>query len=283
MTHSPPPDPEDPDEPQPSPEPDPGVHGWHQLAPDWDPATRTADADAHAAATLDEANRTAQRVSHGGIRAAVLGVNDGLVTNLCLILGIAGASADSATVRLAGLASLLAGALSMAAGEWVSVRSQVEVAESMERALHRAWLLSPPTVLGRLSARMQGGGLDRPTAQRASRSLLAAGMRTRNSQVWVLYGVTPGDVGSPLVAAVYSLLLFVVGAFVPLLPWFLTSGGAALAGSMVLTGLASLGVGGVLGWQAGRAVWTAVRQLLIVTAASAVTYLIGELAGTTVA
>ncbi|MFF7209559.1 VIT1/CCC1 transporter family protein [Streptomyces sp. NPDC008238] len=254
---------------------------WSVLAPRWDPAGRSAEGDAAAEAELAAPARTAHRVTGGGIRAALLGVNDGLVTNLCLILGIAGASAAPGTVRLTGIASLLAGALSMAAGEWVSVRSRREIAGGMEDALHRAWTLSPPVVPAHMTRRMRDRGLDKETAVRASRGIVVARRTTRQTTLRILFGVSAQEAGSPMVAAVSSLLLFATGAFVPLVPWFLTSGTGAVAASAAVTALASLLVGAVLGSGAGprKAAWTAARQLLIVAAASAVTYFLGVLGG----
>ncbi|MFJ1708153.1 VIT1/CCC1 transporter family protein [Kitasatospora sp. NPDC088346] len=260
-----------------------GGPDWAVLAPRWDPAERSDAEDRAAEEELSAIGRTADRVAGGGIRAAVLGVNDGLVTNLCMVLGVAGASVDVGTVRLSGLASLVAGALSMAAGEWVSVRSQVEVARGMEDALQRAWRRSPPVVLAQLSGSMRARGLDPETAARASRGVVSAGRGARSTSLRILYGVSAQDAGTPVVAAVSSLLLFALGALVPLLPWFFTAGGTAVAASTALTALASLVVGGALGRGSGRsAAWTAVRQLLIVAVASAVTFGLGRLAGSAV-
>ncbi|WP_354638853.1 VIT1/CCC1 transporter family protein [Kitasatospora camelliae] len=253
---------------------------WAVLAPDWDPAEHSAELDARAEEELEAIGRTAERVAGGSIRAAVLGVNDGLVTNLCMILGVAGASASAATIRLTGLAGLVAGALSMAAGEWVSVRSQREVAHGMEDALQRAWTLSPPVVLTRLARRMRERGLDRVTAVRASRGVVSAPRGARETSLRILYGVGAEDAGSPVVVAVSSFLLFALGALVPLLPWFITDGGPAVTASLVVTALASLAVGGLLGRGSGRgALRSALRQLLIVAGASAVTFGLGRLAG----
>ncbi|WP_344830304.1 VIT1/CCC1 transporter family protein [Actinocorallia longicatena] len=255
---------------------------WARLAPHWDPATASEDDGRAAEHALDAAEKTAERVAGGGIRAAVLGVNDGLVTNLCLILGVVGAHTEASTVRLTGLMSLLAGALSMAAGEWVSVRSQKEIAESMDGDLRRAWELSPPAVFARFSRGLRGFGLDRRTARRAEEEVTLAGSGPTVASR-VIFGVTPDDGGSPVTAALSSLLLFGVGAFVPLVPWFFTEGTAAVVLSAVLTGAASLAVGGFLGLQSDRSWWwTALRQLLIVALASAITYGLGALAGTAV-
>lgn len=253
---------------------------WSRLAPDWDPATRTDRADRAAEDGLAAIARTAGRVSGGGIRAAVLGVNDGLVTNLCFVLGIAGASVDAATVRLSGFASLVAGALSMAAGEWVSVRGQREVARGMEDTLRQAWRHSPPVVMAHLAHSLRDRGLDPATAVRASRGVVSAGRTARQTSLRILFGVGADDAGSPGVAAVSSLLLFASGALVPLVPWFVTEGGTAVVASVVVTAGASLAVGAALGYGSGRgAVRSALRQLLIVVAASAVTYALGRLAG----
>ncbi|MEV6208487.1 VIT1/CCC1 transporter family protein [Kitasatospora sp. NPDC051914] len=253
---------------------------WARIAPGWDPETRTDRDDEAAEAELAAIGRTAGRVAGGGIRAAVLGVNDGLVTNLCFILGIAGAAVDAATVRLSGLASLVAGALSMAAGEWVSVRGQREVAQGMENTLREAWRHSPPVVMAHLARSLRERGLDAETAVRATRGVVSAGRTARPTSLRILFGVSVQDAGSPAVAAVSSLLLFAVGALVPLVPWFVTEGGAAVTASAVVTALASLAVGAALGLGSGRsAVLTALRQLLIVAAASAVTYGLGTLAG----
>ncbi|MFF3946423.1 VIT1/CCC1 transporter family protein [Streptomyces sp. NPDC001902] len=172
-----------------------------------------------------------------------MGVNDGLVTNLCLILGVAGASAGPGTVRLTGPASLLAGALSMAAGERVSARGRRQIAGGMEDALHRAWTLSPPVVPAHMTRRMRDRGPDKETAVRAGGGIAAAERTTRQTTLRILFGVSAREAGSPMVAAVSSPLLFATGALVPLLPWFLTSGTAAVAASAAVTALASLLVG----------------------------------------
>ncbi|MFA3838996.1 VIT1/CCC1 transporter family protein [Streptomyces aureus] len=217
---------------------------WSVLAPRWDPSQHSVQGDAGAETELGAVGRTTRRVAGGGIRAAVLGINDGLVTNLCLILGLAGAHAGARTVRLA---SLLAGALSMAAGEWVSLRCQREIAGGMEDALHRAWTHSPPVVLAHMAQGMRDRGLDVETATRASWGVATAKRTTRETTLRILLGVSVEGTGSPMVAAVSSLLLFAVGAFVPLLPWFFTAGGPAVAASAAVTALASLAVGAVLG------------------------------------
>jgi VIT1/CCC1 family predicted Fe2+/Mn2+ transporter len=227
-------------------------------------------------------NRIAQ-VARGAARAAVLGVNDGLVSNVCLILAVAGADASRSSVRLAGFASLIAGALSMAAGEWISVRSQVELYEGILGRLRLLVGRHPELILDHLTDRLEEAGIARETAQRASTELPLDEPRFLRFCANTLFGVNPDQLGSPMTAALTSLAYFAAGALVPLIPWFLTEGAAAKLGSVVLTAAASLIVGAVVGRSSDRPpVPAAVRQLAIVVAASAVTYGIGAVFGTAV-
>jgi len=240
---------------------------------------RVADAAGDAA---ELAARVAQ-VSRGGVRAAVLGVNDGLVTNICLILAVAGANASRTSVRLAGFASLIAGAFSMAAGEWVSVRSQVELYRGLIDRLRDLVARNPRLVLDELSHHLEAAGFGRDTAQTASTELPLDEPRFLRFAVRTLFGVDPNELGAPATAAVSSMSSFALGALVPLLPWFATGGGRAEWLSVSLTGLASLAVGSVVARSSGRrAARGALRQLLIVVAAAAVTYGIGRLFGTAI-
>jgi vacuolar iron transporter family protein len=221
----------------------------------------------------------AQRVARGGARAAVLGVNDGLVSNLCLILGVAGASASQSSVRLAGFASLIAGAASMAAGEWVSVRAQVElyggVLNGLRDLLHR----NPRLVVDRLSVKLQEIGLDTSTSKLASSEMGIEEDRLLDFAARNVLGVDPDETGSPLRCCCSP-----AGAFVPLLPWFFTSGGAGVWWSSALTTVAAAGVGAWISWSSGRPLWRgAARQIAIVVFASAATYVIGKAFGTAIA
>lgn len=223
------------------------------------------------------------QVSKGAARAAVLGVNDGLVTNVCLILAVAGAHASSSSVRLAGFASLLAGAFSMAAGEWVSIRSQVELYQGLIASLQDLISRNPKVVLDELSGHLEEAGFGRSTAQVAATELPLDEPRFQRFATTTLFGVDPDSLGSPLTAAGTSLALFALGAVVPLVPWFVAHGAAATAASVLATAVASLVVGGYVARSSDRPVWAgAVRQLLIVAAASAVTFGIGRLFGATV-
>lgn len=248
------------------------------FTPPIEPTVSDAKADAA------ELQAKVEQVSRGGARAAVLGVNDGLVTNVCVILALAGASAGVSAVRLAGFASLIAGAFSMAAGEWVSVRSQVELFEGILAELRRLVTRNPKLVLDALVDHLEDAGFGHQTAQRASTELPLDEEKFFAFTARTVFGLNPDELGSPATAAVTSFLLFSVGAFTPLLPWFVASGAAAVTASVVLTALFSLAVGAWVARSGGRPLlFGALRQLLIVAAAAGVTYAIGALFGTSVA
>ena len=240
---------------------------------------RVADAAADTAALTEEV----ARVRRGGARAAVLGMNDGLVTNVCLILAVAGASASASSVRLAGFASLVAGALSMAAGEWVSVRSQVELYGGLLGAIRRLIGRNPQLMLGQVTESLEAQGFPHELAQRVSTELPLDEDRFLAFTAQTVFGLAEDDPGSPVTAAINSLVLFSVGAFVPLAPWFFTEGTLGVALSAMLTAVASMAVGIWVARSSGTSVLRgAARQLAIVVFAAAVTYGIGALFGTTV-
>jgi VIT1/CCC1 family predicted Fe2+/Mn2+ transporter len=222
-------------------------------------------------------------VTRGAARAAVLGVNDGLVTTVCLVLAVAGASSGVNEVRIAGLASLIAGAFSMAAGEWISVRSQVELFDGIVGELDRLARRNPGLLLDALTSKLEDSGLATDTAQRVATELPLEGERFVEFTARTVFGFDPGEVGSPMVAAVSSFGLFTAGAIVPLVPWFITSGTPAIVASVAATAVASLAVGGWVSKTSDRPIAQgASRQLLIVLVASAVTYGIGTLFGTAI-
>lgn len=228
--------------------------------------------------------RRASQVSQGAARAAVLGVSDGLVTNLSLILGVAGAHASRSAVRLAGFASLVAGALSMAAGEWVSVRAQVDLYRGVLARFRRHYVGSRPSVVHALVDRLREVGLDDDTASAAASQMIGSDERGIAVATRVVVGVNPEELGSPWTAAATSLLLFALGAAVPLLPWFFAEGNSAIAASVIAAVVGSTVTGIVVAVTSEEAWWRgALRQIAIVVLAAAVTFGIGRAFGTTVA
>lgn len=217
----------------------------------------------------------------GNLRAAVFGVNDGLVSNTCLIMGVAGASVSSQYIVTSGVAGLLAGALSMAAGEYISMRSQREMYE-YQIGLEREELAEyPHEEAEELALIYQARGLE---LQRA-RSFATDLMRDPQHALDVLsreeLGLNPDDLGSPWGAAAFSFVAFTVGATVPLLPFLLRLEPArALLWSCLAAGFSLLGVGMTLSLFTGRgAVRGALRMLLIGGAAGLATYFIGRWLG----
>ena len=222
-------------------------------------------------------------IQGGAARAAVLGVSDGLVTNVSLILGVAGANTagGAGTVRLAGLAGLLAGAFSMAAGEYVSMRAQSELLErelEMEAIeLRRA----PDAERAELAQLYESRGVDPDTAGELAGEMMRTPELALETHAREELGVDPKSLGNPFQAAGASAASFALGALVPLVPWFLTQGAAAVAASLVLGAVAAILIGVALARYTGRsAVASSIRQLLVTVAAAAVTYGIGAAVGT---
>jgi VIT1/CCC1 family predicted Fe2+/Mn2+ transporter len=219
-------------------------------------------------------------VQGGAIRAAIFGVSDGLVTNVSLILGVAGADADPGVVRLAGLAGLVAGAVSMAAGEYVSMSAQKELLERELDVERRSLEEDPHAERRELAAVYRSRGLDHEVAEQVSAELMEEPEVALEVHAREELGVNPNSLGSPYAAAVSSLLAFMVGAIVPLLPWFVTEDAPAVASSIGLGAVAALLIGAAIGVSTGRGPWlSALRQLGVGALAGATTYGIGHFLG----
>jgi vacuolar iron transporter family protein len=227
--------------------------------------------------------RRAAQVQRGGARAAVLGINDGLVSVLCIVLGVAAAGADQHAVLLAGFAGLVAGAFSMSAGEWISVKAQVQLFEGVLDDLRKMIKRDKTLLMENLRDHLVEDGYDKKTASEATVQLASKNEIFYTTYAEQVVGINPDELGSPWVAAFSSFALFVVGALAPLAPWFFIDGQNAVIISIVLTALASLVVGGYVANTSGKKIIVgALRQLGIVIFASAITYGIGYLFGVTV-
>src|SRR6266702_7408751 len=239
-------------------------------------------APGHPAPTsADEVGKRHRGISGGGnLRAAVFGINDGLVSNASLIFGVAGANPDAAVVLLTGVAGLTAGAFAMAAGEFVSVRSQRELFE-YQIGLEREELAEYPDAEAQeLALIYKAKGLSGSEAQRVAKKLVSDPEHALDTLAREELGLNPDELGSPWGAAVSSLLSFAVGAAVPLLPFVFGAGARALPISALLTGLALFGVGATLSLFTGRAaVASGARMLLLGGLAVAVTFGVGKLFG----
>jgi VIT1/CCC1 family predicted Fe2+/Mn2+ transporter len=221
-----------------------------------------------------------RNISGGGARAAVFGISDGLVSNVSLILGMAGAHASAGSVRLAGIAGLIGGAFSMAAGEYVSMRAQSELMERELDVERRAILSDPEDERRELAALYRSRGVEAGMAEELSAKMMRNPDLALETHAREELGFTPGETGRPYQAAASSFVMFSIGAFVPLVPWLFTSGNTATLWSVVLGAVASLAVGAALSIFTGRSwLWSAGRQLLISSAAAGVTYSIGHVIG----
>src|ERR1700684_345232 len=205
-----------------------------------------------------------RNVAGSWYRASVFGVSDGLVTNASLILGFAGANPGHNIVRLAGLAGLVAGGFSMASGEYISVRAQKELLEYEIGVGGRAMEESPVQEQEELRQLFVARGIDVELAVRLSEDLMRDPEMALRTHAREELGVDPSTTGSPWGAAISSLLSFAIGAFIPLLPWILTSSGNPIVWSIVLAVIAASLVGGVIGWftRNGIIKW-ALRQVLV--------------------
>lgn len=224
------------------------------------------------------------RITAGGsLRAAVFGVNDGLVSNLALIMGVAGGTTDPGVILLAGTAGLVAGAGSMAAGEWVSVRSQRELYER-ELAVER-WELEqfPDDERQELELIYRAKGMTTQQAAAVAEQIMRDPEIALDTLAREELGLNPGDLGSPWTAAVSSFTAFGLGALVPLVPFlFGVVGVGAVVASALLSALALAAVGGTLSVFTGRPAWrSGLRMVAIGGGAAVVTYLIGSLVGVT--
>jgi len=235
--------------------------------------------------SVEDVGRRHRGVESGGnLRAAVFGVNDGLISNASLIMGMAGATSDNTLVLLTGTAGLIAGAFSMAAGEYVSVRSQREMYEYQIGLEQEELDQYPEEEAEELALIYEARGLSREEAVQLGKSLIADPEHALKTLAREELGLNPDDLGSPWGAALFSFVSFGAGAAIPLLPFVFASGTTSLMVAIALSGAALFTVGSMLSLFTGRgAFYSGARMLAIGAAAGAFTYLIGSLLGVTLA
>lgn len=256
-------------------------------------AQMAADEHIHGEVVRSLAASSRERIA-GNFRAAVFGINDGLISNLALILGVAGAGMDPAWVIATGISGLLAGSLSMGAGEWISVSGQRELlAASVPDPDAERSVAALDINANELELLFRARGETEEEAQEHAKALFAAlgnadvdtgmlALTLRGSSDRSRQQSATEAVGRPLPVALSSFLFFAVGAIIPLLPFlFGLTGITAVIVASTVVGLVLLGTGALVGIMSGRAPWFgALRQLLIGVVAAAVTYALGTLFGT---
>lgn len=219
----------------------------------------------------------------GAARAAVFGVSDGLVSNVALILGVAGAEVGPSFVRVAGLAGLIGGAVSMAAGEYNSMRVQAELLERELERERRSLARNPQMEVRELTAIYEAKGVDRDAARTMAEAVMRDPQVALEAHALEELGVSPENLGSPVAAAASSFAAFAVGALVPLLPWFFIGRGAAVVLSLGLAVVAAVVVGVATARFTDRSqIRTALRQVAFTVVPAAITYAIGSVVGVTV-
>ena len=219
------------------------------------------------------------------LRAAVLGANDGLVSNLALVMGMAGAGTAPGTVLLAGLAGLVAGALSMALGEWLSVTNARELARTQIAREKEELEQTPDAERKELALIFQAKGLPREDARRAAAEVMRDKAKALDTLAREELGIDPGEMGgNPWSAAGFSFVLFALGAAFPVLPFFFAGGNLGLAWSLAVSAAALAAIGVATSLFSGRTpLYSAARQVLIGAAAAAITYGTGALIGVSLA
>lgn len=227
----------------------------------------------------------AERWHRGGsgneLRAAVLGGNDGLVSNFCLMMGVAGAGVPNEWILLTGLAGLVAGACSMALGEWLSVTNASELARTQIAREREELEQTPEAEQKELALIFQAKGLQRSDAQRVAGEIMRDKDAALDTLVREELGIDPAELGgNPWSAAAFSFVLFAAGAIFPVLPFLFLSGTPAVAASIGLSALALAAIGIFSSLFSGRGVlFSAARQVVVGCAAAAVTYGIGAVLG----
>jgi len=219
----------------------------------------------------------------GALRAAVFGINDGLLSNLSLVMGVAGGTQNKHFVILAGVAGLVAGAFSMASGEWVSVRSQRELYEREIEIEREEIAAFPEEERDELTLIYRAKGLDAPEAEALAIQIMKKPVSALDTMAREELGLDPGELASPWIAAGSSFIAFAIGAVLPVIPFFITAGGTAIAIAAIVAALALFAVGGAISVFTGRpALVIGVRMILIGIITSAITFGIGKAIGVSV-
>jgi VIT1/CCC1 family predicted Fe2+/Mn2+ transporter len=236
-------------------------------------------------ANLARFEKRHRSVGGNALRAAVLGGNDGLVSNFSLVMGIAGATSGQDEILLAGLAGLLAGALSMALGEWISVKSSQELYENQMQLELEELETNPEGEQQELALIYMAKGIPEAQAKTMAAELMQNKSQAHDMLIKEELGINPEDLkGSAMEAALTSFFLFAIGAIIPVFPFFFWSGMQAVIISTVLSAAGLFLIGAAITLFTGKSVWySGMRQVLFGLAAAAITFGIGNLIGVSVA
>jgi VIT1/CCC1 family predicted Fe2+/Mn2+ transporter len=215
----------------------------------------------------------------GSLRAAIFGMNDGLVSNLLLVLGVAGTGAGTATLLSTGAIGLLAGAASMAAGEYDSVATQRDILTRQVDMERREIAEAPEEEAAELALIFKQKGLSAEQASHTANEILKDPDQALDTLVREELGLDPDDLGSPWGAALASFGMFSIGASIPLVPYLLASGNRAIFASTALASAALLAVGGAMSFLSGTPIMPALGRKVVVLGVGAATWFVGRLVG----
>ena len=233
--------------------------------------------------SVDDIGRQHKNYTSGTLRAGVFGVNDGLVSNTCLVMGVAGAGVGPSELLMTGIAGLLAGASSMGAGEFISMLSQREMFEHQIAQEKYELERYPDQEAEELALIYEARGIPFGEARGIARRLIANPEKALDALTREELGLNPEELGSPIGAALSSFLTFSVGACVPLVPYLMGYEKQGIVIAAVLAGIALFGVGSALSLFSGKSAFFGGGRMLVVgSVAAAATYLIGSLLGASV-
>jgi VIT1/CCC1 family predicted Fe2+/Mn2+ transporter len=223
-------------------------------------------------------------VGGNALRAAVLGGNDGLVSNFSLVMGIAGATSGQSEVLLTGLAGLMAGALSMALGEWISVKSSQELYENQMQLEMEELETNPEGEEKDLALIYISKGIPEPQARSMAKAIISDKGRAHEMLIQEELGINAEDLqGSAMEAAITSFILFAIGAVIPVIPFFFLSGINAVLLSAGMSALGLFLIGSAITLFTGKSIWfSGFRQVFFGLAAAAITYGIGTIIGVSI-
>jgi VIT1/CCC1 family predicted Fe2+/Mn2+ transporter/rubrerythrin len=228
--------------------------------------------------------RRHKTVGGNALRAAVLGANDGLVSNMSLVMGVAGATNGEQGVLVAGMAGLMAGALSMALGEWISVKSSQELYERQMKLEMEEIENHPETEIKELQLIYIAKGIPEEQAKTMAEKIMSDPSLAHEVLIKEELGINPEELkGSAWTAAIASFILFAIGAIIPVIPFFIGSSFITIIWSLVLSAIGLFLIGSAITLFTGKSIWhSGFRQVIFGLAAAAITFSIGKLIGVSI-
>lgn len=238
-----------------------------------------------AGSSLARFEKRHRNVGGNALRAAVLGGNDGLISNFSLVMGVAGAAVGQSQVMLTGFAGLLAGALSMALGEWISVKSSQELYENQMALEMEELEVNPEGEKKEIALIYMAKGIPEVQARQMAEDIMKDKSKAHDILVREELGINPEELkGSAMEAALFSFFLFAIGAILPVIPFFFLTGNNAIILSTIISAAGLFLIGAAITLFTGKSIWySGFRQVVFGLIAAAITFGIGKLIGVSIA